>query len=209
MTRPANRLLVASLLAGAVFAAPVLMSPVLATSAWAAPPPGAMARPYYHAGSWDAFTAHAPGRPAVCGIGSHLGDGRVFTLRFEVGGTQLLLRAVKPSWTIPPGTSVNVVMQIGQGTPWPATATGHGRQIDWTIPATETQNFEAQFRQASSMTLSFPGGTEPVWGFPLNGSSAITDAFNRCVGQITEPAAAPSQPYPTAPTQPYAPPPAQ
>ncbi|MDE2514756.1 MAG: hypothetical protein KGL12_01900 [Rhodospirillales bacterium] len=184
----------------ALLASPLPLAAAMPQAARAAD----VVRPYYHAGSWDAFTARVPGRPPVCGIGNRAPDHRVFTLRFEAGSHVLTLRAVKPSWAIPQGTQVNVVMQIGQAAPWPATATGNARQIDWTIPAVQSQNFEAQFRQASTMTLSFPGGSEPTWTIPLNGSSAITDAFNRCVGQITATPAAPTQPY-GGPTQPYAP----
>jgi hypothetical protein len=77
------------------------------------------------------------------------------------------------------------------------------------------QTFDEQFRRGSSMTLSFPGGNEPPWTIGLNGSTAISNAFGRCVTELTTranvqapPASAPAnqgptQPFGQAPTQPF------
>ena len=74
------------------------------------------------------------------------------------------------------------------------------------------QTFDQQFRAAGSMTLSFPSGNEPPWTMGLTGSMAISNAFGRCVTDLTaqqgaaHPAAAPAaptQPYGQTPTQPF------
>src|SRR5215831_11666350 len=82
---------------------------------------------YYRAGSWDAFSGPgAAGRP-VCGIGStNPTDNRSFSLRFEVGGDTVTFEAKKPTWNIPNGTSIPVVMQIGLDTPWTLQGVGNG-----------------------------------------------------------------------------------
>jgi hypothetical protein len=68
------------------------------------------------------------------------------------------------------------------------------------------------------MTVSFPNGNEPPWTIGLNGSTAISNAFGRCVTDLTQragaqqPAAGPSgatQPFGQAPTQPVTPEPTQ
>ena len=51
--------------------------------------------------------------------------------------------------------------------------------------ATAMQTFDAQFRRAGSMTVSFPSGNEPPWTIGLNGSTAISNAFGRCVTDLT------------------------
>jgi hypothetical protein len=67
------------------------------------------------------------------------------------------------------------------------------------------QTFDAQFRQARSMTIAFPSGNEPPWTVGLNGSTAISNAFGRCVTDLTQRAAAQQQPAaaPAGPTQPF------
>lgn len=167
---------------------------------------------YYHVGSWDAFSGPgADGKP-TCGVGStNPVDNRSLSLRFVIGDGAVQFEAKKPSWTIPAGSPIPVVMQIGLNPPWSFQATGNGQVVQWTIDNATMPTFDAQFRQASSMTLSFPSGNEPPWTIGLNGSTAISNAFGRCVTDLTQrlgaqPAAAapvaPTQPYGQAPTQP-------
>jgi hypothetical protein len=42
-----------------------------------------------------------------------------------------------------------------------------------------------QFRHAKSMTVTFPQGSEPPWTVALKGSKAISNAFGRCVKELT------------------------
>jgi hypothetical protein len=166
---------------------------------------------YYHVGSWDAFTGPgADGRP-VCGIGNTSPvDSRSFSLRFPIGGDSVIFQAKKPSWSIPAGTQLPLVVQIGLNTPWNLQGIGDGQVIEWSLDRSTIQTFDAQFRAAGSMTVSFPSGSEPPWTIGLNGSTAISNAFGRCITDITartetqQPAPAPS-----GPTQPFAPAPAQ
>lgn len=174
---------------------------------------------YYHVGSWDAFSGPgADGKP-VCGIGStNPADGQSFSMRFQIGGETVVFQAKKPTWNIPDGTQVSVVLQIGLNTPWTLQAVGNGQIVEWSLDRDAMQAFDAQFRRGSSMTLTFPAGSEPPWMVALNGSTAISNTFGRCVTDLTRRAAAqpgatgqeptqPSgQPPPTqGPTQPFAP----
>ena len=60
------------------------------------------------------------------------------------------------------------------------------------------------------MTVSFPSGNEPPWTIGLNGSTAISNAFGRCVTDLTQRAGSQqSAPAPTGPTQPFGQPPTQ
>ena len=97
--------------------------------------------------------------------------------------------------------------------------TGNGQMVEWTLDSAAMQTFDAQFRRAGSMTVSFPNGNEPPWTIGLNGSTAISNAFGRCVTDLTQRtqrAAAgrggsrePTQPFGQAPTQPVTPEPTQ
>ena len=141
---------------------------------------------YYHTGSWDAFSGPgADGKP-VCGIGStNPVDNRSFSLRFAIGGDSVTFQAKKPNWNIPAGTQLPVVVQIGLDTPWNLQGTGNGQVVEWSLDRTAMQTFDAQFRRAGSMTVSFPSGNEPPWTVGLNGSTAISNAFGRCVTDLT------------------------
>lgn len=174
-------------------------------------------RVYYHQGSWDAFSGQSADGKATCGAGStNPVDNRSFSLRFEIGGDTVSFEAKKPDWNIPANTQIPVVMQLGLDAPWTLQASGNGQLVEWTMDRNAMQTFDDQFRRGSSMTLSFPNGNEPPWTIGLNGSTAISNAFGRCVTTLTQQqapeapatstAAPPSatQPFGQTPSQPYA-----
>ena len=171
-------------------------------------------RTYYHVGSWDAFSGQGTNGTIICGVGTtNPVDNRTMSIRFVIGGEDVLFEVKKPSWNIPSGTQFPVVMQIGLNTPWTEQAEGSGEMISWIMDRVTMQAFDQQFRAAGSMTLSFPSGNEPPWTISLNGSMAISNAFGRCVTDLTAQqgaahpaaaaAAAPTQPYGQTPTQPF------
>jgi len=167
---------------------------------------------YYHAGSWDAFSGPGTDGRMVCGVGStNPVDNRSFSMRVPIGSDNVTLQARKPTWSIPASTELPVVLQIGLDAPWNARGTGNGQLVEWTLDSAAMQTFDAQFRRAGSMTVSFPNGNEPPWTIGLSGSTAISNAFGRCVTDLTQragaqqPAAGPSgatQPFGQAPAQP-------
>lgn len=169
----------------------------LASPAWAA------LNVYSHSGSWDVFSGTGADGQEVCGIGStNTTNGSAFSLRFTRGGQGVTFVADKPSWNIPKGTHVQVVMQIGLNTPWTEDGVGNGQRVEWTMDATTVQLFDAQFRRAESMTVTFPAGNEPPWTISLNGSTAASNAMGRCVTAMVQ-SAAPATPAAQGPTQPF------
>ncbi len=161
---------------------------------------------YYHAGSWDAFSGPGEGGAAVCGVGiTNPTDGRSFSLRMQMGADAVTFQAKKPSWDIPNGTALPVVMQIGLDPPWNMQGSGSGQIVTWMVDRNAMQSFDAQFRRASSMTLTFPSGNEVPWTVSLSGSTAISNAFGRCVNDMMQRGQAPGAPppQPAGPTQPF------
>lgn len=163
---------------------------------------------YYHAGGWDAFDGQDDHGQPFCGIGSRNPiDGRTFSLRFIIGGNGVTFTASKPSWNIPDHTQIPVVMQVGLERPWTEQAAGGAQAVQWTLDRGTAQAFDAQFRQASSMTLTFPSGNEPPWIISLAGSTAISNTMGRCVTAMMQrgpaPQAGSSAPAPQAATQPF------
>jgi hypothetical protein len=186
----------------------------LAALAAAAMPASAMAQlqTYYHAGAWDAFSGRNEQGGAVCGVGNtNPSNNRRVTIRFDIGGSMTAISASKPDWSIPDGTRVTVVTQIGLNTPATQQATGQGHSITWTLDPDAIRAFDQQFRNASLMTLTFPDGNEPPWSVSLSGSSAISQTMARCITdltrqvQTTQPAGATAGTAPTNPdaTQPF------
>jgi hypothetical protein len=169
---------------------------------------------YYHVGSWDAFSGPGDDGKPVCGVGStNPTDHRSISIRYTIGSDTTLFQAKKPTWNIPQGTQVAAVMQLGLDSPWNLQAVGNRQIVEWSLDRDAMQLFDAQFRRGSSMTLTFPQGNEAPWTVGLNGSTAISNAFGRCVRdmmqrtqQQTATPAAPTQPYSQAPAQAAAPP---
>ena len=157
---------------------------------------------YYHTGSWDAFTGTATNGKLVCGIGStNPTDNRSISMRFEIDGDLVQFQAKKPTWNIPPNTPISVVLQIGLESPWNMQGVGNGQMVEWTLERVSMPIFDAQFRRASSMTVTFPSGNEPPWTVGLNGSTAISNTFGRCVTDLTR--RSPTQSGLRGPTQPF------
>jgi hypothetical protein len=157
---------------------------------------------YFHTGSWDAFTGSATNGKLVCGVGStNPSDNRSISMRFEIGGDVVQFQAKKPTWNIPPNTPIAVVLQIGLESPWNMQGVGNGQMVEWTLERMSMPIFDAQFRRSGSMTVTFPSGNEPPWTVGLNGSTAISNAFGRCVADLTR--RSQTQPVPPGPTQPF------
>jgi len=162
-----------------------------ALAACLAAPARANVNIYYHVGGWDAFDGEGDDGQPLCGIGSHNpADGRAFSLRFRIGGDDVTFIATKPNWNIPNGTQIPVVMQIGLERPWSEPAVGTGQRVQWTLDRADVRAFDAQFRRASSMTVTFPAGNETPWIISLAGSTAASNAMGRCVTDLTQRAAA-------------------
>jgi hypothetical protein len=141
---------------------------------------------YYHIGSWDAFSGRSDSGQPLCGIGTaDPANGRSLSMRFALGGSAVEFTAGKPGWAIPVGTRMTVVMQLGSAAPWTELVEGDGRRLRWSMDQTAVQVFDTQFRRASSLALMFPDGNEPAWTLPLTGSTAIDDAFGRCITDLT------------------------
>jgi hypothetical protein len=174
---------------------------------------------YFRVGSWHAFTDKDAQGAAVCGIGTeNPTDGRKLSMTYTVGGNDLTVQAVKPSWTIPDGSTVEADMQIDRDQSWQAQATGHGTDVEWVISAANIREFDTQFRNGGTLTVSFPSGNEAPWTLALSGSTMASATLWRCVqylsdrAHVTTPASnapSPTQPISQAPTQPYTPPAAQ
>jgi hypothetical protein len=186
-----------------------LVAAMLAATAVSAPARAAVTV-YYHVGAWDAFDGPGDdGRP-VCGIGTrNPADGRTFSLRFSVGGDDTVtFIASKTGWQIPDGTAMPVVMQIGLQRPWNVQARGNADRVQWALDRDAIQEFDAQFRRAGSMTVTFPSGNEPPWVLSLSGSTAVSNAMGRCITDLARRTAVPGGTAPAAaqgPTQPFAP----
>ncbi len=174
---------------------------------------------YYREGSWHAFTDKDAQGKAICGIGTqNQADGRALTLTYTIGGTDLMLHATKPGWTVPDGTALNVSLQIDSNPALTAGAVGHGATVEWAIGAAAIVSFDAQFRAGSTMTVSFPSGNEAPWTLSLIGSTAASGTLWRCVHDLNDGAGPPNsaasapvstQPFGQAPTQPFTPAPPQ
>jgi hypothetical protein len=164
--------------------APQGQSPAAAAS----PAPEAMPHTqiYYHAGVWDAFSGRTPKGVPVCGVGTtDPATGTTMSIRFDIDGSDTIFAASKPNWSIPDNTKVAVVLQVGSNPPWTLHTTGAKQSVEWTLDRNAIASFDEQFRDAGWMTVTFPDGNEAPWRLSLAGSTAISNAFGRCVTDLT------------------------
>ncbi|HJS84952.1 MAG TPA: hypothetical protein VJ779_05790 [Acetobacteraceae bacterium] len=171
---------------------------------------GAGTTSYYRAGPWRAFSGTDEQNRLVCGMATSNGrDGRTLEIRAVIGDPGLAFLASKPTWDIPPGTKIPVVMQAAGAVPWTQEAVGEAHALRWKLPETEAGTFEQAFRDDGEMTVSFPSGNEPPWRVLLAGSTSVDNTFRRCVQDYSARAAAsaqpPTQPFGQPSTQPFAP----
>jgi hypothetical protein len=165
---------------------------------------------YYRAGYWRAFSGTDEQNRLLCGMAtSNATDGRTLEIRASIGDPGLAFLASKPTWDIPPGTKIPVVVRAEGAVPWTEEAVGGEHALRWAFPEAEAGTFEQAFRDGSEMTVSFPSGNEPPWRVLLAGSRAVDKTFRRCVQDYTARAAAaaqpPTQPFGRPATQPFAP----
>lgn len=197
---------------GSLLVLTTCLMPVALRAAEPARPEMARTVVYDRAGVWEASTGTAGDGGRFCDMrSSSHADGHGLEIRFRIGGDGLLFRAHKPGWSIPDGTTMPVVMQIGRNPVWQVSGTGRDNGVEWTLPGGDQPGFDAQFRRAAEMALTFPSGNEPVWLVPLAGSNAISATFSRCIAEVTAQVGAgaqggTTQPFAAGPTQPNAPP---
>ena len=173
-------------------------------------PAAAALTTYYHAGSWHVFSGTDSANRLVCGLGTeNTQDGRGLTITARIGapgqiGAQgLTFAAKKPTWTIPDGTTVPVILHIGRQTAWSFQATGKATALTWSLGPGQAAAFGPRFRHGTAMALSFPAGNEPPWTISLAGSNAADRTFARCITDLTRRMQAPQAAAPAGPTQPY------
>jgi uncharacterized cupin superfamily protein len=79
---------------------------------------GAGTTAYYRAGHWRAFSGTDEQDHLLCGMAtSNARDGRTLEIRAVIGDPGLAFLASKPTWEIPPGTKIPVVMQAEGAVP--------------------------------------------------------------------------------------------
>ena len=172
-------------------------------------------------GMWVAYGGVANDGKRVCGIGETGTDGRTFQIKYFENAQSFEIVIGKPGWAIPPGTQAEIAITFDRSSPWRGMAKGNGLLLFLSLPMTRLVAFEAEFKAAYSMIVSFPGGTEAPWRGDLTGSTAIAGHMARCIRTLLGTAApgndqpfgaggGTTQPFGTtaAPPQPFGQPPA-
>jgi hypothetical protein len=166
-------------------------------------------------GAWEAFGGTTRDDRPVCGVSSSFQDGRYFGIKYWQGQDRFTVQLIKPSWQIPAGTRIPVAVQFDQQGAWTATASGFpatssaGAFVEFTVPFARLDNFLREFRFASTASVTFQSGNEPMWRLSLNGSNAASTAMDDCVrrmggGAVAGKGGGPTQPFGSGPSQPFA-----
>lgn len=159
-------------------------------------------------GRWAAFGGYGEdGVTPGCGISSYMPvDQRSLLVKWFKGQQTVGIELYKPSWAIPKGVQIDMVLRVdgaepltGKGVSVGDSGTGAGIRI-WVSPQVLT-SFTAQMRYGYQLVVSFPAGTEPPWVFSLIGSNGAITAMVGCIDYWNHQTG--PQPYSGLPTQPY------
>lgn len=148
------------------------------------------------AGDWEAFSGTTVPKPGsgkkaqrVCGVSQSMADDRYVSIKFFEGDTTFTLQIGWKQWRINDGDKQEVA--ITMNTRWTTKeATGmHFNDgdagLEMTVKVAELRDFMQEFRAANQMRFEFPGSGAHAWTMSLNGSSAVTDAFDKCRNGLT------------------------
>ncbi len=137
------------------------------------------------AGNWEAFGGTTTQGKPVCGVSQTMDDGRYVGVKFFNGDDTFTLQIGWKQWRINDGDKQAIHMTLDSNALWKATATGFhfndgDAGLEFTINARELDEFVREFRNSSVMRLQFPGSGAQDWSVSLSGTSAVSDAFDRC-----------------------------
>ena len=145
------------------------------------------------AGDWEAFGGttvpkEGSGKQAnqVCGVSQSLPDDRYVSIKFFKGDATFTLQIGWKQWRINDGDKQEVVITMDNNPDWSTKeATGmHFNDgdagLELTVRANQLNDFMQEFRTSNRMRFRFPGSGAKDWSLSLAGSSAVTDAFDRC-----------------------------
>jgi hypothetical protein len=121
-------------------------------------------------------------------------EGAKIVLEYTKGARNLVVRLLKPTWTIPMGKRVSVILQFGFNAPFSLNMTGGAVELRGEVY--QYEHFMAGFQSAGRIDVTFPSGSEPLWQFSTAGAGIVEPQFRNCVAmQNPVKASPPTQPF--------------
>jgi len=99
-----------------------------------ASPVQAQVNTLFSSGLWSAYGGLAPDRRPVCGITTVGAEGRRIAIEQFAGETGLEVVFEKPTWSIPEGTTVDIVVAIDGAAGHSGRATGSDKRMVMAVP---------------------------------------------------------------------------
>jgi tetratricopeptide (TPR) repeat protein len=138
-------------------------------------------------GDWEAFGGlDTDGKTAVCAMTQKTKD-RYLGIKFYQGDKSFVMHLSSPHWHSE-DKDHDVSFMIDGGDQWafkkggvPVTRfTDGGAGVEFEVAAEQLDLFVREFRAGKQMRFAFPTIDAAGWTVSLAGSSAISDAFDRC-----------------------------
>jgi hypothetical protein len=147
---------------------------------------------------WAAYGGVADNGVFTCAMLTSTPDGRggQFIIEHRAGGDALLLRFLKPTWAIEPGSKKQFNLRFGYYGPlWEVSAIGEGAEVRGGIPVGDAEKFLSGFQGAGRIDVEFIGGTETPWELTTSGGGFVLPDFLKCIRmQVPVEASPPTQP---------------
>jgi hypothetical protein len=148
-------------------------------------------------GWWAAYAGINDEGTFTCAMVTSTPDGREgkFVLEHRKDSDVLLVRFLKPTWTIPKGDEKQVVLQFGYNQPWKVATVGSGNELRGALPLRDVDAFLSGFQKAGRIDVTFVGGTETPWQIATGGGGFVEADFRKCVQMsIPKQSKSPTQP---------------
>jgi hypothetical protein len=147
---------------------------------------------------WSAYGGVRDDGLFTCALVTATPDGRggKFVIEHLSGTETLSIRMVKPTWTVPKGKFIDVIVQFGfLPARWNIRMYGRGHEFQGEVPGSKASEFMSGFRGSGRIDVTFPGGTETPWSLATGGEGIVEPDFAKCLRMNIRPS-------PASPTQP-------
>jgi hypothetical protein len=113
------------------------------------------------------------------------GGGRWFGIKYFEGVPSLAIQLSKKTWTVPPGTPIDVIRQFDNESPWKARATAFHMDsgdaaLEFQINRQQLRPWISEFRESTLLYVRFPSSNVEDWQANLSGTQQIADAMGQC-----------------------------
>jgi len=143
-------------------------------------------KPLARSGLWEAFGGTTSKGNPVCGISTGLDDGKYYGVKLFSGDKTFTIQLGWKEWKLEDKTKHSFTMRFDNNSPWRANGTGMhfddgDAGLEITVNVDEVNQFNYEFKSSNRLYINFDTPGLASWNLSLQGTSAVSDAFQTCI----------------------------